>query len=113
MTRNDRAALTLALEQSRTESPGRAEQLDPMLRDESWAKAATFAAFCCQTRSLNLDPWRSRRAALCACRALRPGCKEAAAADAGCSASADGIRPAGGHRSEEEKTLPKPGRVFG
>jgi hypothetical protein len=58
MTRNDKAALTLALEQARTESPGRAQQIDSMLEDQPWAEVATFAASCCQSRLLNLDPWQ-------------------------------------------------------
>jgi hypothetical protein len=58
MTRNDRAALKLALALCRNESPGRAEQINSMLKHDSWAEVATFAAFCCQTRSLNLDPWQ-------------------------------------------------------
>ena len=59
MKKHDRAALKLALEQARTESPGRAEQIDSMLKHDSWAEVATFAAFCCQTDTLNLDPWQS------------------------------------------------------
>jgi hypothetical protein len=35
MTRNDRAALKLALEMCRAESPGRARQIDAKLEDES------------------------------------------------------------------------------
>ena len=58
MTRNDRAALKLALALCRNESPGRAQQIDSMLEDQPWAEVATFAAFCCQSRSLHLDPWQ-------------------------------------------------------
>ena len=58
MTRNDRAALKLAIEQARNEDEGRAQQIDSMLEDQPWAEVATFAAFCCQTRALNLDPWQ-------------------------------------------------------
>ena len=50
MTRNDRAALKLAIEQARNEDEGRAQQIDSMLEDQPWAEVATFAAFCCQTR---------------------------------------------------------------
>ena len=59
MTRNDRAALTLAMETCRTESEGRARQLDEKLKDESWEEVASFAAFSAQSRSLHLQPWES------------------------------------------------------
>ena len=59
MTRNDRAALKLALALCRNESPGRAEQIDSMLKHDSWAEVATFAAYCAQGKSLNLVPWQS------------------------------------------------------
>ena len=59
MTRNDRAALklALALALARNESPGRAQQIDSMLEDQPWAEVATFASFCVQGTSLNLMPW--------------------------------------------------------
>ena len=58
MTRNDRAALKLALALARNESPARAQQIDSMLEDQPWEGVAQFAASCCQSRSLNLDPWQ-------------------------------------------------------
>ena len=57
MTKHDRAALTLALEQARTESPERAQQIDSMLEDRPWFEVATFAASCAQSRALDLMPW--------------------------------------------------------
>lgn len=57
MTRNDRDALKLALGLLRNESVGRAEQIDSKLRDEPWEDVAEFAASCCQSRSLHLEPW--------------------------------------------------------
>ena len=57
MDKHDRAALTLALEQARAEDEGRAGQIDSMLRQDGWQEAAMFAASCCQSRSLHLDPW--------------------------------------------------------
>jgi hypothetical protein len=44
MTRHDRAALKLAVEQARAEDAGRDEQIRRMLRDDGWEEAATFAA---------------------------------------------------------------------
>jgi hypothetical protein len=54
----DKAALDLAMEIARRE-PGRGEQLDAKLKEESWFEVATFAAYCVQTDSLNLKPWES------------------------------------------------------
>ena len=59
MQKHDRAALTLALEKCRNEFPGRAGQIDAMLREDGWEEAATFAAYHCQNDSLNLLPWES------------------------------------------------------
>ena len=56
MTRNDRAALKLALEQARAE-PGREEQIGRMLREDGWEEAATFASYHCQIDALRLKPW--------------------------------------------------------
>lgn len=58
LSRNDRDALTLAIEQCRAESPGRAWQIDEKLKDESWEDVGLFAAFCCQFNSLKLKPWQ-------------------------------------------------------
>ena len=55
----DRAALTQALKMCRTEDEDRAQQIELMLEDQPWEEVATFASFCCQTRSLHLDPWQS------------------------------------------------------
>jgi hypothetical protein len=57
MTRHDRAALKLAVEQARAEDAGRDEQIRRMLRDDGWEEAATFAAYHCQIHALHLKPW--------------------------------------------------------
>ena len=57
MTRNDRRALKLAMGLCRNESPERAQQIDAKLEDEPWEDVAEFAASCCQSRSLHLEPW--------------------------------------------------------
>ena len=53
----DRAALTQALAMCRAESDARAWQINSMLEDRPWAEVARFAASCCQSRSLHLEPW--------------------------------------------------------
>lgn len=58
MTRNDKAALTQALEICRAESIGRQMQIDAKLQDESWEDVAQFAAAHCQCEALNLEPWQ-------------------------------------------------------
>jgi hypothetical protein len=52
------AALTLAIEVTRKESPARCRQVDDMLSSEPWFEAATFCARCAQERALNLPPWQ-------------------------------------------------------
>jgi len=61
MDKRDRIALTQALAMCRTESEGRARQIDSMLkdRDRAWTEVASFAASCCQSKSLALQPWES------------------------------------------------------
>jgi hypothetical protein len=54
----DKAALTLAVEVTRRESPGRSRQIDAMLADEPWESVARFCASCAQGRALNLPPWQ-------------------------------------------------------
>ena len=56
MDKHDRAALKLAMEHASKE-PARAAQLRSKLRDEPWTEVAEFAAWCCQSRSLHLEPW--------------------------------------------------------
>jgi hypothetical protein len=58
MTKNDKAALKLAMEYAHRE-PLRAEQLDSKLKGEPWSKVAEFAAYCTQTDALSLKPWES------------------------------------------------------
>ena len=54
----DRAALTLAIEVTRRESPARRQQIDNFLATREWIYVATFCAGCAQSRSLNLPPWQ-------------------------------------------------------
>ena len=55
----DRDALRRAMAAARAESPGRAEQLDELLRREPWEQVAAFAASVCQGAALDLAPWES------------------------------------------------------
>jgi hypothetical protein len=55
----DRDALERAMTLCRSESKGRAAQIDAKLQDESWESVACFAAVCSQTRLLALDPWQT------------------------------------------------------
>jgi hypothetical protein len=61
LSRTDRAALELAIEVTRRESPARRKQIDDFLSDplriRPWIEVATFAAGCAQGRALNLQPW--------------------------------------------------------
>jgi predicted acylesterase/phospholipase RssA len=54
----DRAALELAIEVTRRESPGRRQQIDSFLTTREWIYVATFCAGCAQSRSLRLPPWQ-------------------------------------------------------
>jgi hypothetical protein len=56
MTKHDRAALMLALEQAR-EDADHATQIATKLDEDGWQEAAEFAAYCCQSRALRLRPW--------------------------------------------------------
>jgi hypothetical protein len=56
LSKQDRAALELAMKLIRTESPGRAEQIDSMLEDRPWQEVAEFAVYCLQIKSLRLKP---------------------------------------------------------
>jgi hypothetical protein len=53
----DQAALEAAMIAARAESPGRAQQLDAKLKNESWFEVASFAAVCAQSLALRLKPW--------------------------------------------------------
>ena len=57
MTKHDRAALKQCMEIAQRD-PGRATQLRSKLEDELWQRVAEFAAFCCQSELLNLEPWQ-------------------------------------------------------
>jgi hypothetical protein len=50
-------ALEAAIAMARGESAGRAQQIDSMLTTRTWQEVAEFAAYCCQTESLDLKPW--------------------------------------------------------
>ena len=58
MNATDHDALTLAIEVTRRESPGRRQQVDDFLSSRPWIDVATFAAGCAQERALNLPPWQ-------------------------------------------------------
>ncbi|MDN3274752.1 hypothetical protein QWJ07_10885 [Frankia sp. RB7] len=60
LTAADEDALTRALAVSRSESASRRKQIDAMLADDTrtWQSVSVFAAFCAQSRSLNLMPWQ-------------------------------------------------------
>ena len=57
MTESDKIALELAMVRASELEPGRGEQLDSKLAEEGWEATARFAAVCCQSRTLNLQPW--------------------------------------------------------
>jgi hypothetical protein len=61
MNEIDIDALKRCLAVARAEDPGRANQIDSMLADQtrSWEEVAVFAANCAQSRSLDLMPWQS------------------------------------------------------
>ena len=54
----DRAALELAIEVTRRESPARRRQIDDFLSSRPWFETATFCARCAQERALHLPPWQ-------------------------------------------------------
>jgi hypothetical protein len=58
MSQTDRAALGLAIEVTRNESPARRQQFDDFLSSRRWIDVATFAAGCAQSRALRLPPWQ-------------------------------------------------------
>jgi hypothetical protein len=55
MTKNDRQALQLAMTQWCAED----KEFASKLKEETWEKIAKDAAWHCQIRSLNLNPWES------------------------------------------------------
>src|SRR5262245_40608419 len=57
MTKNDCAALKLALDQYRAYSAEHAEQIRDMLRDDPWFEVARHCAVCCQRKNLRLPPY--------------------------------------------------------
>jgi hypothetical protein len=58
MNATDHDAFTRALALCRAEDAGRARQIDAKLADEPWEDVARFAASCCQSKSLRLQPWQ-------------------------------------------------------
>jgi hypothetical protein len=58
MNQVDHDAVTLAIEVTRRESPGRRQQVDDFLSSRPWFEVATFCAACAQERALNLPPWQ-------------------------------------------------------
>ena len=57
----DRAALKLAIEITRAESPARRQQIDNMLRDRPWREVAEFASDRAQGRSSHCGRGRRLR----------------------------------------------------
>jgi hypothetical protein len=55
----DRDALERALVLAQRESQGRREQIERMLSEDGWFKAAHFAAYSRQIDALKLKPWQS------------------------------------------------------
>jgi hypothetical protein len=58
LSRCDRAAMRLAIEQARASDEGRAQQIDAKLKTEPFEKAGRFAAYACQHGVLNAAPWQ-------------------------------------------------------
>jgi hypothetical protein len=54
----DLAALRLAIEVTRKESPARRQQIDDFLSSRPWFDVAKFCASCAQSNSLRCDPWQ-------------------------------------------------------
>jgi hypothetical protein len=54
----DREALERALDMVRQESPAQRKQIDDMVVERGWDKAAGFAVYCCQDNRLKLAPWQ-------------------------------------------------------
>jgi hypothetical protein len=57
LAKADVAALTRAIELARQESPATQQQIDDMVRERGWERAARFAAYCCRDARLPLKPW--------------------------------------------------------
>jgi hypothetical protein len=57
VSRNDVAAMKLAIEQMRNESPESRKHVDRVLREEGFASAGHTAAYHCQFRALRLRVW--------------------------------------------------------
>jgi hypothetical protein len=55
----DMKALNLAFARFYSGGKAQADQLDWMVKDQGWLKAAMFAASCCQRDALRLKPWQS------------------------------------------------------
>jgi hypothetical protein len=58
LTPTDKAALELAIEVTRKESPARRKQVDSFLATRPWFAVAKFCASCAQDRALRLMPWQ-------------------------------------------------------
>ena len=58
LDRNNREALTLALEQCRAASKEECRQIDSMVQERGWLEAATFASYSRQIDTLHLKPWQ-------------------------------------------------------
>ena len=63
MTKHDRDALKLALEQARAADADHDEQIRFLMREGGWQEAAIFTQYHCQTRALRLSLGKNRPAA--------------------------------------------------
>jgi hypothetical protein len=54
---SDDQALQLAVQMACAEDADRADQITAMLKEQPWREVAEFAAYVCQTTTLNLKPW--------------------------------------------------------
>jgi hypothetical protein len=57
LTEADVEALARAIDLAQQESRAQRQQIDDMIRERGWERAARFAAYCCQDRALRLKPW--------------------------------------------------------
>ncbi len=58
MKRVDREAMKRAIEELRREGGEDARQIEQKLRDEPWEDVGRFAAYSCQDKHLQLQPWQ-------------------------------------------------------
>jgi hypothetical protein len=59
VSRLDRDAMALAIEQERAQGATQRRAIDDMLHDHAWHEVGRHAAWSCQDRALKLRPWDS------------------------------------------------------